>query len=409
MTAPVVIAGGGIGGLTAALSLHEVGIDALVLEHARRIEPIGVGMNILTHGVRELTDLGLGDELAAIGVPTAENVFCDKSGNQIFAQPRGEAAGSRWPQYSLHRGELHLALLERVRRLLGPGAVRTGIRLEDFTQRDDAVEVRVTDRESGASETIEATALVGADGLHSTVRARLHPGEQPLAWSGQRMWRGVTEGVPEFLTGRSMVVVSDGAASLVAYPIGKDRVNWVCLVRLGEPGPLPEESDGLLVDDHREGRLKDVLVHYEDWSLGWLDVRALLERSGDILEYPMVDRDPLPAWGTGRVTLLGDAAHPMYPAGANGASQAVLDARVLAYELARAGDDVPAGLAGYEAVRVPETTAVVTVGRAVAHSAGPDTWDRETVTQMVGLYRQMAEGEVAQLNSRPSYSPPARA
>ncbi|WBB61658.1 FAD-dependent monooxygenase [Streptomyces sp. WMMC500] len=405
MTAPILIAGGGIGGLTAALSLHAAGKDALVIEHARRIDPLGVGIQLLTQGVRELTELGLGDELAELGVATAEYAFCDKSGNRLFSQPRGEATGSRWPQYSIHRGELHLMLLEEVRRRLGSDAVRTGVRLEDFTQHDDRVEVRVTNRESGAVETVEAAALIGADGLNSTVRARLHPDEGPLAWSGQRMWRGVTEGVPPFLTGRSWVGASDGDVTLVAYPIGKGRTNWVCLVRVAEPGPLPDDGP---VDDHREGTFKDALHYFEDWSMGWLDVRHLLEYSGTILEYPMVDRDPLPAWGSGRVTLLGDAAHPMYPAGGNGAAQAVLDARVLAYELAQADGDVPAGLAAYERVRVEQANAVVMAARAMERATSPDTWDRAQVTQMMEMYRKKAESEVAQLNSRPSLTPPGR-
>ncbi|MFW6691051.1 FAD-dependent monooxygenase [Streptomyces sp. MAR4 CNX-425] len=407
MTAPVLIAGGGIGGLTAALSLHAAGVDALVVEHARRIEPIGVGINLLTHGVRELTELGLGDELADIGVATAEYVFCDKAGNPLFTQPRGEGTGSKWPQYCIHRGELHLMLLEEVRRRLGADAVRTGTRLQDFTQRDDAVEVQVVNRESGAVETLRAAALIGADGLNSTVRARLHPQEGPLAWSGQRMWRGVAEGVPPFFTGRSWVGVGDGDVTLVAYPVGKGRTNWVSLVRVAEPGPLPEGGDAP-IDDQREGQLQEVLGYYADWSIDWLDVRGMLESSGTILEYPMVDRDPLPAWGRGRVTLLGDAAHPMYPAGGNGAAQAVLDARVLAYELARADGDVPAALAAYEAARVEETGGVVMAARAMERATGPDSWDREQVTRIMEMYRKKAESEAAQLNSRPSYAPPGR-
>ncbi|AKH85865.1 hypothetical protein AA958_30740 [Streptomyces sp. CNQ-509] len=407
MAAPVLIAGGGIGGLTTALSLHAAGIPSLVVESARRIEPLGVGISLLTHGVRELTELGLGDRLAELGVPTAEYFFCDKSGNKLFAQPRGKATGSEWPQYCIHRGELHLLLLDEVRSRLGADAVRTGTRLQDFTQHGDGVEVVVTDRDSGAAETLRAAALIGADGLNSTVRARLHPDERELAWSGQRMWRGVTEGVPPFLTGRSWVGASDGDVTLVAYPIGKDRTNWVCLVRVAEPGLLPEAADGP-VDDRREGLLKEVLSHYEGWSLGWLDVRDLLERSVEVLEYPMVDRDPLPAWGSGRVTLLGDAAHPMYPAGGNGAAQAILDARVLAYELARADGDVSAGLAAYERTRLEEANGVVMAARAMERATSPDTWDRAQITQMMEMYRKKAESEVAQLNSRPSYTPPRR-
>jgi 2-polyprenyl-6-methoxyphenol hydroxylase-like FAD-dependent oxidoreductase len=405
---PVLIAGGGIGGLTAALSLHAAGIDALVVESARTIEPLGVGMNIQPHGVRELTELGLGDELAELGVATAEQVFCDSLGNELFSEQRGVALGHRWPQYSIHRGELHLLLLEKVRERLGADAVRTGTRLLDFTDGPDSVQVRVQDRATDAVETIEASALIGADGLHSTVRSLLHPEEGPLAWSGTRMWRGVTEMAEPFLTGRSMVLATDGTASLVAYPIGRNRINWVCLVRVGEPGVLPEDGSAGTPDDHREGLQKEALSHYEGWSLGWLDVTELVERSEHILEYPMVDRDPLPAWGRGRVTLLGDAAHPMYPAGANGASQAVLDARVLAYELAVADGDVPAGLAAYENARVGATTAVVQAGRMMENAAGRGAWNREQLALIAEMYRRKAESEVAELNTRPSLTPPGR-
>uniref|UniRef100_UPI001CECFBA7 FAD-dependent monooxygenase n=1 Tax=Streptomyces sp. NK08204 TaxID=2873260 RepID=UPI001CECFBA7 len=328
------------------------------------------------------------------------------AGNQLFTEPRGLAQGYHWPQYSVHRGELQLLLLERVRERLGPDAVRTGMRLLDFTERPGAVRVRVQDRASGADETLDGTALIGADGLHSTVRSQLHPNEGPLCWSGQRMWRGITVSERPFLTGRSMVVASDGTASLVAYPIGRNRINWVCLVRVAEPGPLPADGTVDTADDYRAGRLDDALSHYDGWSLDWLDVRELLKHSDHVLEYPMVDREPLPAWGRGRVTLLGDAAHPMYPAGANGASQAVLDARVLAHELARAGDDTPAGLAAYERARLDATAGVVLAGRAMERAAGPGMLDRGRLAQMVELYRRKAESEVAELNARPSLTPP---
>lgn len=404
--APVLIAGAGIGGLTAALSLHAAGIDALVLESARTIQPLGVGMNLLPHGVRELTELGLGDDLADLGVATAEHVFCDSAGNQLFTEPRGREQGYNWPQYSLHRGELQLLLLEKVRERLGPDAVRTGVRVLDFTEHPGAVRVHVQDRAKGVEETLDGSALIGADGLHSTVRARLHPQEGPLSWSGQRMWRGVTELEQPFLTGRSMVVASDGTASLVAYPIGHNRINWVCLVRIAEPGPLPADGAVDTVDEYRAGGLDEALSHYDGWSLGFLDVHDLLKRSDHILEYPMVDREPLSAWGRDRVTLLGDAAHPMYPAGANGASQAVLDARVLAHELARADGDTAAGLAAYEQARLGATAGVVHAGRMMERAAGPAMLNRETLAQIMELYRMKADSEMAELNARPSLTPP---
>ncbi|MCG0284197.1 FAD-dependent monooxygenase [Streptomyces sp. PSAA01] len=398
----VLIAGAGIGGLAAALSLHAAGVGTVVVESAREIRPLGVGINLLPHAVRELIELGLGDELAAIGVATAENVYADRFGRRVFTEPRGMAQGYRWPQYSVHRGELQRLLLAAVRERLGADAVRTGARVvgcddsaEGAGPRErGGVRVRILDRATGTVEESAARALIGADGLHSAVRAALHPQDGPLLWSGIRMWRGTTRAEP-FLTGRSMVIVRDGDAELVAYPIGGGRVNWVCQVRVSEPGPLTGDAAW-----NRAGRLADVLPYFDHWRLGWLDVSGLLVNSGEILEYPMVDREPLPWWGSGRVTLLGDAAHPMYPVGANGASQAVVDARVLARELART-DAVPTALARYETERREATAAVVRANRAM-NRAGART--PEELARVTDTYRDTTGGDVRTLNARASLS-----
>ncbi|MFE3214060.1 FAD-dependent monooxygenase [Streptomyces antimycoticus] len=398
----VLIAGAGIGGLAAALSLHAAGVGTAVVESAREIRPLGVGINLLPHAVRELIELGLGDELAAIGVATAENVYADRSGRRVFTEPRGVAQGYRWPQYSVHRGELQRLLLAAVRERLGAEAVRTGARVVGFDDSAErtgpgkrgGVRVRILDRATGTVEESAARALIGADGLHSAVRAALHPQDGPLLWSGIRMWRGTTRAEP-FLTGRSMVIVRDGDAELVAYPIGGGRVNWVGQVRVSEPGPLTGDAAW-----NRVGRLADVLPYFDHWRLGWLDVPGLLVNCGEILEYPMVDREPLPWWGSGRVTLLGDAAHPMYPVGANGASQAVVDARVLARELARTGD-VPTALARYETERREATAAVVRANRAM-NRAGART--PEELARVTDTYRGTTGGDVRTLNARASLS-----
>ncbi|MGW2631587.1 flavin-dependent oxidoreductase [Streptomyces chattanoogensis] len=393
----VLIAGAGIGGLTAALSLHAAGADAIVVESAREIRPLGVGINLLPHAVRELTELGLGEDLAALGVATAEHVYSDRFGNEIFTEPRGTAQGYRWPQYSVHRGELQMLLLDAVRERLGADAVRSGARLVGFDESGEAgtVRARLLDRETGIVGETTADALIGADGLHSAVRAQLHPDGGPLLWSGIRMWRGTTVAEP-FLTGRSMAIVREGDVELVAYPIGGGRINWVCGVRVSEPQPLAEDAGW-----NRGGLLADVLPYYEDWKLGWLDVPALLAGSGEILEYPMVDREPLPAWGRGRVTLLGDAAHPMYPVGANGGSQAIVDARVLAHELARA-DDVPTGLARYENARRDATAAVVRANRDMSLAGGQTMRELARITD---TYRSATGSDIHVLNTRASLTP----
>ncbi|AUX39718.1 hypothetical protein SOCE26_011130 [Sorangium cellulosum] len=415
----VLIAGAGIGGLTAALSLHAAGIQAHVVEAAVEIKPLGVGLNLLPHAVRELTELGLADALIAAGIPTAELVYHDRFGSRIWSEPRGVAAGYRWPQISIHRGELQMLLLAAARRLLGPASVRTGLAVERFDQRVSEVHVALRDRVNGGLEVERADVLVGADGIHSVVRAALHPGEGPPRWNGVHMWRGLTEAEP-FLTGRTMIMAgSNLSAKFVAYPIsraaelrGRAAINWVAEVRRGEGATFERESWS------RRGRVDDVLPHFAAWRFSWLDIPALIARAPAIYEYPMVDRDPLPSWGAGRVTLLGDAAHPMHPIGSNGASQAILDARALAFHLATASAP-EAALASYEAARRPPTSALVLANRAmgpervmaIVEQRAPqgfarieDVLSKEELEEIARTYQKTAGFQIEELNSRPSWS-----
>ena len=421
----VVVAGAGIGGLSAALSLHAAGMDATVIDSAASLRPLGVGINLMPHAVRELTELGLGDELEATGIPTAEMVHFDRHGNRIWGFASGRNIGYRWPQYSIHRGELQMILLAAVRARLGAEAVRAGTAFTGFSESLSGVDVRVRDRSSGATSVLRADVLVGADGLYSGVRAQLHPGEPPPRWGGIMMWRGVMEGAP-FLTGRTVAVAGANAAlKFVAYPIsrqaerrGRALLNWVAEVML-PASPTPVDT----ADWNRTGRAADVLPWFADWKFGWLDVPALITGAPQILEYPMVDRDPLPSWGAGRVTLLGDAAHPMYPIGANGGSQAVVDARVLAWSLARAlssSGTAAEGLAAYEAARRQTVNAIVLACRDMpadrllqtVSTRAPDGFDRiEEVLSAAELaafdqaYRATTLPDVVALNSRPSLTP----
>jgi 2-polyprenyl-6-methoxyphenol hydroxylase-like FAD-dependent oxidoreductase len=419
-TTDVVIIGGGIGGLTAALSLHAAGIGAQVIESVREIRPLGVGINLLPHATRELIELGLGDELAATAISTTENVYLDQFGTRLWSETRGRDSGYEWPQYSVHRGRLQMLLLAAVRERLGPHAVRTGTRVEEFEQTSTAVHARLLDRATGTHTQIQTPILLGADGLHSTVRAALHPDQGPPQFSGVRMWRGMTE-TDAYLTGRSQIIANDAHSTrLIAYPIsapddhGKALINWVCQVPVSPPGPLTQD-----VSWNQVGHLGDVLPYYVGWTLGVLDVEALLRGSAEIMEYPMVDRDPLPAWGQGRVTLLGDAAHPMYPVGANGASQAIVDARVLAYELATTDGatrhDVTGALTRYEEARREATTATVLANRemdrAERAAAAAGTQDRAGSGELASItqaYRQASGGDVDTFNARPSLTPPPR-
>jgi 2-polyprenyl-6-methoxyphenol hydroxylase-like FAD-dependent oxidoreductase len=422
----VIVAGAGIGGLSAALSLHAAGIDVAVIDAASSLRPLGVGINLMPHAVRELTELGLGDELEATGIPTAELVHFDRHGNRIWGFASGLNIGYRWPQYSIHRGELQMILLAAARARLGPDAVRAGTAFASFAESPAGVEVRVRDRAAGSEAVLRGDVLVGADGLYSAVRAQLHPGEPPPRWGGVMMWRGVTQGAP-FLTGRTVAVAGTNAAlKFVAYPIsrraerrGRALINWVAEVMLPEPAGVDT------ADWNRPGRVEDVLPWFADWKFGWLDVPALITGAPQILEYPMVDRDPLPWWGSarpdgqGRVTLLGDAAHPMYPIGANGGSQAVLDARVLAWSLSRSGTPAE-GLAAYEAARRDTVNAIVLACRDMpadrllqtVSTRAPGGFGRiEDVLSAAELaafdraYRSTTLPDVAALNSRPSLTP----
>ncbi len=352
------------GGLTTALRLHAAGIEAHVYESVPEIRALGVGINLLPHAVKELTELGLLDALVATGVRTEELRYFSKFGREIWQEPRGLAAGYRWPQISIHRGALQQLLLAAARDRLGADHIHTGHHLASFAQQDDGtVEARFIDRRTGAPVTAEtAGLLIGADGIHSAVRAALYPDEGSPKWNGAILWRATTPGAP-FLTGRSMFMAGHARQKFVAYPIAPDAdasgrllINWIAELRF-EPTALAHREDW-----NRRGDLTDFLPAFADWRFDWLDIPALIRCAEAVYEYPMVDRDPLGRWSVGHVTLLGDAAHPMYPVGSNGASQAILDARALADALA-ASADIPTALAIYEGQRRPATARITLSNR----------------------------------------------
>ena len=405
----IILAGGGIGGLVAALSLHAARIPCRVLEAVEEIRPLGVGINLLPHAVRELTELGLGERLAAIGVATAELRYVSAHGQLIWAEPRGVAAGYRWPQYSIHRGMLQMMLLEVARERGIP--VETGRRVTGFRQDGAGVEALLAD---GAA--LRGEALVGADGIHSAIRRHFAPGEGLPNWQGAILWRGTTVAAP-FLDGRTMVQAGHHDQKFVVYPIRRNAdgtvlTNWIAEMKVDPSLGFDRE------DWNREVDRAKFLPQFESWDWGWLDVPGLIRRGERVLEYPMVDRDPLPCWTEGRVTLLGDAAHPMYPIGSNGASQAVLDARVLARELARA-PGVEAGLLAYEGVRRPPTASLTLANRELGpdlvleevHRRAPGGFQelhsvisREELEGVAASYKKLAGFDPAALNARESWS-----
>ncbi len=358
---PVLIAGGGLGGLVLALMLHARGVACEVLEAATDIRPLGVGINVLPHSIRELAALGLLPQLDAVAIRTQRLTYMNHLGQRIWTEPRGLHAGHDAPQFSAHRGRLHRLLWDAAVERLGAGAVRAGRRLAGFMQDGEHVAAQFA-APDGTVRQVEGDALVGADGIHSWLRAHLHPQDPGVRWNGIQMWRGAVDW-PAFDGGDAMVVAGDGVAKLVLYPIapgttpGRRLTNWVIYARVAEgdtPPPGREHWSRAARPEafrHLAGRL----------ALPFVDVTAMIAATPEIFEYPMCDRDPLPWWTHGRVTLLGDAAHPMYPVGSNGASQAILDAGCLADRLA--GEPVHAALRAYEAERLPATAGIVRSNR----------------------------------------------
>ncbi len=360
MSLEVAIVGAGVAGLGLALNLHRRGLRARVYEAVPELKPVGVGITLLPHAVRELAELGLLSELEAAGVENAESRFFNRFGQLIFSEPRGRRAGYPYPEIGIHRGRLHAVLLRAVLEELGSGAVATGRRCTGVDTVHDKVEVRF---ETG--EPAVADVAVACDGINSTVRRQFYP-DDAVVFTGINTWRGVTRWTPIFDGRTYLRIGSIRTGKLVVYPIskepdadGRQLINWMAEI----------EREGATRNDwNRAGRLEDCLPIYRDWTFDWLDVPAMLSAADQVLEYPMVDKEPVDRWSFGRITLAGDAAHPMYPRGSNGAAQGLIDARVLADLLA--SDRAPeAALAEYEAIRAPQTARVVRTNRATPPDA----------------------------------------
>jgi 5-methylphenazine-1-carboxylate 1-monooxygenase len=363
-----IIVGGGIGGLTTALMLHARGISCAVYEQAEAIRELGVGINTLPHAIKELKELGLLKALDRVAVRTSELFYMNRLGQVVWHEPRGLDAGYDVPQFSVHRGRLQKVIHAAVRRRLGKDAVHTNCRLTAFKQIKRGVSAEFRDRKGRIAATAHGDLLIGADGIHSTVRGAMYPNEGPPRWKGIMLWRGATDW-PSFFTGRSMIIAGGIREKAVIYPIGagsepgRNLTNWAILSKVSDGRTPPPRRE----DWSRPGIAAELMPHLESFSIPQIDVKALVVATDQFWEYPMCDRDPLPRWSDGRVTLLGDAAHPMYPHGSNGASQAILDARCLADALAQTGNPRQA-LAAYEAERLPKTAEIVLSNR----SGGPE-------------------------------------
>ena len=328
---PVLVAGGDIGGLAVALTLHQIGVPCVVLEAVAHLKPLGVGINLQPNAVRELYELGIGPEmLDTIGVQTKEWALVGLNGKDVYTEPRGLLAGYKWPQYSVHRGGLHMLLYRTAVERLGADALLTGTKVIGYRNHDAEKGVTaLVATSSGERAEIEGALLIGADGLHSAVRAQMYPQQPPINWGGAIMWRGTTPGVP-IRTGASFVGLGTHRHRVVFYPIsgpdpatGLATINWIAEITVDSSGGWTHS------DWNRKVAIDEFVHHFEGWDYEWLDVPAMLRGAAEVFEYPMIDRDPVPSWVDGNVALLGDAAHVMYPTGSNGATQAIIDARVL--------------------------------------------------------------------------------
>lgn len=355
----VLIAGGGIAGLTLGLTLDQIGVPFRIFESATEIRPLGVGINLQPNAVRELIALGLARDLDAIGVRTTQLGFYSKLGKTIWEEPRGEWAGYDWPQYSIHRGKLQMLLFETLLERAGTGCIITGARAKGYTGQTLLLE---------DGRRFDGSLIIGADGIHSNLRAQMYPDEGAPIWNGRILWRGTTK-APAFAGGGAMAMIGHDQLRFVAYPIsdphstsGEVTLNWIAEKQFDPTQTWQRE------DWNRPANRQDFLPLFQDWRFDWIDVPALITGADAVFEYPMVDRDPLPNWQDGHVSLMGDAAHPTYPVGSNGASQAIVDARVIGAEILHHGQSA-AALSAYELRMRPLATEIGLTNR---RGGGPD-------------------------------------
>lgn len=348
MSDRVIIAGGGIGGLAAALTLHQIGVPCVVYEAAREMRPLGVGINLQPNAVRELLDLGITEaDLDGVGLPAKEWALVGLNGNDIYAEPRGKAAGYRWPQYAVHRGRFHMLLHARVVERLRADAVQLGRRVTSYRKTSGGVTATLEHADGGSSE-VSGALLIGADGIHSAVRAQMHPNQPPIHWGGAVMWRGTTWGKPT-RSGASFIGLGTHRHRVVIYPISHpdpatelSMLNWIAEVTL-------DNADGWKQQGwFRQVPTSEFAHHFDGWVWDWLDVPAMIREADSAYENPMIDRDPVATWRDGPVVLIGDAAHAMYPTGSNGGTQAIVDARELGAAMVAHGA-TEAALAAFDA------------------------------------------------------------
>jgi 2-polyprenyl-6-methoxyphenol hydroxylase-like FAD-dependent oxidoreductase len=407
----VLIIGAGIGGLTTALALHQRGISCQIHESVRELRPLGVGINLLPHAMALLDQLGVAEAATAVAVQTAELAYYNRHGQLIWSEPRGRLAGYPAPQLSIHRGHLQLLLRDAVLERLGGDAIVMGHALTDIATEADGAVATFALRDGGTA-TVRAPIIVAADGIHSVARERLHPGQGAVGYGGRMLWRATTRAQP-FLTGRTMIMAGHSREKFVCYPItepdadGLQTINWIAELAVEQETPPAQ-------DWSRRVETSVFREPFADWHFPWLDVPALIDGAEAVYEYPLTDREPLERWTDGCVTLLGDAAHAMYPIGSNGASQSILDALALAVAVEQHGA-TPAALTTYEAERREPTTRIVLANRGngpeqvmeLAEQRAPDGFDdieqvipRVELEEIAAQYKQLAGFAINQVEGK---------
>lgn len=343
----VLIAGGGIGGLALALTLHQIGVPCTVFESVRELKPLGVGINIQPNAIRELEELGISEaDLDAVGIPANEWALVGLNGREIYSEPRGKLAGYNWHQYAVHRGAFHLMLYRKVVERLGQDAVKLGHKVTGYRKESDGSVTAIVELADGGTSEFSGRLLFGADGIHSSVRAQMHPEQPPIHWGGTIMWRGTARAVP-IRTGSSFVGLGTSRHRVVLYPISRPDENGLADINWIAEQTYDNSHDWTKSGWFRSVEMTEFAHEFDGFVYDWLNLPELLAQSDVAYENPMIDRDPLPTWVDGPVALLGDAAHPMYPTGSNGASQAIMDSRFIGREMLAHGV-TPAALRSFD-------------------------------------------------------------
>ncbi len=411
----VIIAGGGIGGLTLALTFHQIGVPFVVLESSPEMRPLGVGINLQPNAVRELFDLGFdAGILDTVGVPSREWALVGLNGREVYAESRGLEAGYRWPQYAVHRGKLHMLLHQTLLERAGSEAIRLGTRVEGYSRLPEGGVVATVRDSDGSTSEISGSLLIGADGIHSVVRAQMHPDQPPIHWGGAVMWRGTVQAKP-LRTESSFVGLGTHRHRMVIYPIsgtdadGTALINWIAEVTMDNSDGWPEDSW------FKEVTIDSFAHHFDAFRYDWLDVPSMLREADCAYMNAMIDRDPVSTWVDGPVALMGDAAHAMHPTGSNGASQAIVDARVMGAAMLEHGV-TPQALSAYDDQLCSKISEVVLRNRSagpfgllnILHERCEGVFDdieavipRDERDEFMGKYKAAAGFAIETLNSTP--------